>query len=36
MAQLAGMKLKHRWGSWDKSEYNEESVKHISIYEAGK
>jgi len=32
MARLAGLQLKHRWGSWDKSEYSVESVKHISLY----
>ena len=32
MAQLAGLRLKHRWGSWDKGEFTSESGKHISVY----
>jgi len=36
MAQLAGLMEINRNGSWNKSEYNEGSVKHISVYRAGK
>lgn len=32
MARLAGLRLKHRWGSWDKGEFTGESRKHISVY----
>lgn len=33
MAQLAGLRLRHRWGSWARGEFNAASEKHISIYE---
>lgn len=33
MAQLAGLRLRHRWGGWDRSEFNSSSDKHISVYE---
>ena len=33
MAELAGLRLKQRWGSWDKSDFTSESRKHISVYE---
>jgi SAM-dependent methyltransferase len=32
MAQLAGLTLKHRWGSWSKEEFTKHSTKHISVY----
>jgi SAM-dependent methyltransferase len=32
MAQLAGMRLKHRWGGWDRAAFTAESGKHISVY----
>lgn len=32
MAQLAGMKLETRWGSWQRTPFTSESQKHISIY----
>lgn len=32
MAQLAGLSLKHRWGSWEKDEFTAESGSHVSIY----
>ena len=32
MARLAGLRLVHRWGSWDKGEFTAESGKHISVY----
>lgn len=35
MAQLAGMRLKHRWGSWEKATFSAESGKHISVYVHG-
>ena len=34
MARLAGLKLVHSWGSWDRSEFTAESGKHISVYGA--
>ena len=33
MAQLAGMRLRERWGDWDGSPFTASSEDHISIYE---
>lgn len=33
MAQLAGMRLRQRWGGWDKSSFTNSSSRHISVYE---
>lgn len=33
MARLAGLRLKHRWGGWDKSAFTANSTSHISVYE---
>ena len=33
MAQLAGLKLRHRWGNWNREEFNSRSEKHVSVYE---
>ena len=33
MAQLAGMRLRDRWGGWAGGEFSSASDKHISIYE---
>jgi len=33
MAQLAGLRLRHRWGSWTRGEFSGGSPKHISVYE---
>jgi SAM-dependent methyltransferase len=32
MAQIAGLSLQQRWGSWSKGEFGKQSQKHISIY----
>jgi hypothetical protein len=32
MAQLAGMRLRHRWADWDRSEFTSESRKHVSVW----
>lgn len=32
MAQLAGLKLQHRWSSWEKAAFTAQSGKHISVY----
>jgi SAM-dependent methyltransferase len=32
MAKLAGLKLRHRWGDWDRGEFTWESGKHVSVY----
>lgn len=33
MAQLAGLRLRERWGNWNKEPFTSESGKHISIYQ---
>jgi SAM-dependent methyltransferase len=33
MAQLAGMTLRERWGSWTREAFTSESVKHVSVWE---
>ncbi len=33
MAQIAGLSLRERWGSWSRAEFTKESRKHISVYE---
>lgn len=33
MAQLAGLRLRERWGDWRRGEFNAGSEKHISVYE---
>jgi len=33
MAQLAGLRLRHRWGNWRREDFKAESEKHISVYE---
>ncbi len=35
MAQLAGLKLQHRWGDWKKAPFTSRSTSHISVYERG-
>jgi SAM-dependent methyltransferase len=32
MAQLAGLVLRHRWGSWSREPFTKDSQKHISVY----
>lgn len=32
MAQLAGLRLRHRWGSWQKEPFTAASTSHISVY----
>jgi trans-aconitate methyltransferase len=32
MAQLAGLSLHHRWGSWAKDAFTKESKRHVSVY----
>lgn len=36
MAQLAGLSLRERWGSWQRGSFDSDSGKHISIYERAK
>ena len=33
MARLAGLRLRDRWGDWDKSEFTSHSPSHVSVYE---
>jgi SAM-dependent methyltransferase len=33
MAQLAGLRLRNRWGNWTKVEFSASSQKHISVFE---
>ena len=33
MAQLAGLRLKHRWSNWQRDNFDASSTKHISVYE---
>ena len=33
MARLAGMRLRERWGDWDRSPFTSESRKHVSVWE---
>ncbi len=33
MAQMAGMRLRQRWGGWNREPFNSESQKHVSVYE---
>ncbi len=33
MAHIAGMRLRERWGGWDRRPFTSESANHISVYE---
>ncbi len=33
MARLAGLRLRERWGDWDRQAFTSESAKHISVWE---
>ncbi len=33
MARIAGMKLRHRWADWDRSELTQDSTRHVSVWE---
>ena len=33
MAQLAGLRLRERWGDWDRSPFTTDSTKHVSVWE---
>jgi SAM-dependent methyltransferase len=32
MARIAGLSLRHRWGSWSKDDFHKSSQTHISVY----
>jgi hypothetical protein len=33
MAELAGMRLRERWGGWKREPFTSDSRKHVSIWE---
>jgi hypothetical protein len=33
MAELAGMRLRERWGGWKQEPFTSESDKHVSVWE---
>jgi len=33
MARIAGMRLRERWGGWDRRPFTSESASHVSVYE---
>lgn len=33
MAQLAGLRLRQRWGDWNRSAFTGESTRHVSVWE---
>jgi SAM-dependent methyltransferase len=35
MAQLAGLRLRHRWGGWQNEPFTAASGRHVSVYEVG-
>jgi hypothetical protein len=34
MASLAGLRLRERWGGWEREEFGPQSRRHVSIYES--
>jgi SAM-dependent methyltransferase len=32
MARLAGLRLQHRWGDWERADFSADSAKHISVF----
>jgi len=32
MARLAGLSLRDRWGSWDRSAFTADSMSHVSVW----
>ncbi len=33
MARLAGLRLRHRWGGWEREPFTAASTRHVSVYE---
>ncbi len=33
MARIAGLRLRHRWGGWNREPFNAASDRHVSVYE---
>jgi SAM-dependent methyltransferase len=33
MARIAGMRLRERWGGWDREPFTSQSTKHVSVWE---
>jgi SAM-dependent methyltransferase len=36
MAQLAGLRLEHRWGGWNRQRFDAASTTHVSVYGSGR
>jgi hypothetical protein len=32
MARIAGLRLKERWGGWNREPFNSSSTAHVSVY----
>jgi len=32
MARLAGLRLRHRWGGWNRESFDDDSQRHVSVY----
>jgi SAM-dependent methyltransferase len=32
MAEMAGLRLEHRWGGWEREPFTGDSIKHVSVY----
>ena len=32
MARIAGLRLRERWGGWEREPFTGDSVKHVSVY----
>jgi hypothetical protein len=33
MAELAGLRLRHRWADWNRAPFDSSSTKHVTVYE---
>jgi hypothetical protein len=33
MARIAGLRLRERWGDWDRTPFSAASRKHVSVWE---
>ncbi len=33
MASLAGLRLRERWGGWEREPFTAQSRRHVSVYE---
>jgi hypothetical protein len=32
-AELAGLRLRHRWADWNRAPFDSSSTKHVTVYE---